>query len=125
MSKRVYKKPTVKNRRQFEPPGQQEKKKHAWNWDTFDDPEVSKLLSSKRWRDLRMYVFNHHPLCVLCERPAQELHHIDPVRKNMPLFFRVDNLAPLCEECHAKVNSAYRRGIKPEVLFPKNRRLEI
>lgn len=125
--KRIYVKDRVKNPRQYVPKGLSEPKwaKPKWNWDGFDDPQVSKLLGSKRWKDLREFVLRKHPLCVMCERPAMELHHIEPIRQNLALVFRVENLAPLCEECHVKVNSAYRRGIEPEVLFPKNRRLEI
>ena len=87
-------------------------------------PETKRLYSSKKWQELRKYILSRHPLCFFDNHPATELHHIEPVKEHPEKFFEVNNLMPLCDECHEKVNQAYRRGIEPEVIFPKNMRLK-
>ncbi len=124
--KRVFKKNRVKNPRQFKPPHEKKSGK-KWNWENVHSPEIKKMFSSKQWQQLRNWVLMKHPLCFIdgCNNPATEVHHIKPVRFFIELFFVISNLAPLCDDCHEKVNSAYRRGIDPEILFPKERRLEL
>ena len=92
-------------------------KKHNWNKD-FEKREYSKLRSSKRWQRLREAFLYENPICYFGEHIASEVHHIISGRED--LFFDKSNLAALCSECHEKVNKAYRRGIKPEILFSKN-----
>ena len=83
-----------------------------------------KARSSERWQTLRAMFLNREPICWVCrERPAAELHHIAEAAANPSLFWDVANLAPVCESCHKQVHGAYRRGISPEMLFPKERRL--
>ena len=43
----------------------------------------------------------------------------------MDLFFELSNLAPICEDCHKKVFSAYKRGIEPEMIFPVEKRVHL
>ena len=84
-------------------------------WKTPENAVYSRLRSSGRWQAVREQVLNQSPLCVFCEHPADQVHHID--HADIDRFFDVTNLASICEECHRKVNDAYRRGIKPEILF--------
>lgn len=62
-----------------------------------------------RWRALRLRFLKTYPVCVgyglpggrLCERPAEEVDHIVPIRRGGG---RLDwsNLQPLCKSCHSR-----------------------
>lgn len=95
--------------------------KVAPNWKTPENEWASRLRSSVQWQRLRALVLSRRPLCCLCGNLADQVHHIDPHDRS--LFFEPANLAPVCEECHGKVNSAYHRGIAPGVLFPVETRI--
>lgn len=42
-------------------------------------------------------------VCMYCGRPAEELHHIIP--RHMGGDNRLQNIVPLCKECHSKAHS--------------------
>lgn len=57
--------------------------------------------NSKTWRRYRRAYLNTHPLCVQCQRAAEVVDHILPVRLNDGLdFFDASNHQPLCHPCH-------------------------
>lgn len=80
--------------------------------------ESVRLRSSQRWQSLRDMALRRRPVCQVCGRVAVEVHHIIMSSESEELFFDVKNLACLCEACHVKVHSAYKRGIAPDMLFP-------
>jgi len=94
----------------FVPPGSVAKPKT--NWGNFEKP--GHLYSSARWQRLREMVLTENPLCYFCGCIADQVHHIE---KGEDLFFFLGNLVSICEGCHAKVNSAYRRKIDKSILF--------
>lgn len=66
--------------------------------------------SHRRWRTLRAAVLASHPLCSdpsrrhrregLIPPPASEVHHIVPRSIDPRREMDLDNLAPVCAECH-------------------------
>ena len=63
-------------------------------------------LNSKAWGLLRARVLIAEPLCRMCApaclRPATDVDHID----NDPTNNNMDNLQPLCHECHSRKTQA-------------------
>ena len=63
-------------------------------------------LNSKAWYLLRARVLDAEPLCRMCApaclRPATDVDHID----NDPTNNSMDNLQPLCHECHSRKTQA-------------------
>ena len=64
--------------------------------------------NTRRWRKLRDYVLIINPFCVYCEEigkytPATMVDHIIPIRERPDLAFDLDNLQPLCRQCHDSV----------------------
>ena len=60
-------------------------------------------LNGKAWRTLRAHVLDTEPLCRMCwymgrRTAATDVDHID----NDPQNDRMDNLQPLCHECHSR-----------------------
>lgn len=79
------------------------------------DPRYQSLLNSKRWRELRAWYLNEHPLCERCQakglvRAAVDVHHKVPIESGMSdremeaLAFNRHNLQALCIPCHVMVH---------------------
>ena len=76
-----------------------------------DNPEISKKYKSKKWQRLRYKKIILNPLCERCLKKgiynsAKIVHHKEYVTdKNFlddNIFFNIDNLESLCQECHNK-----------------------
>ncbi len=76
-----------------------------------DDPEIAKRYKSKRWQKLRKEKLLQNPCCERCAAkgiytPTQIIHHKEYVTdKNYHderIFFNIENLESLCQECHNK-----------------------
>jgi 5-methylcytosine-specific restriction endonuclease McrA len=48
-------------------------------------------------------------LCIVCDKPARDLHHVLPVRHFPELVNEVENLVAMCRPCHMNHESAFRR----------------
>ena len=59
------------------------------------------------WQAVRRYFLANNPLCIDCLKkdnryfPAQEVHHIEPLRDNPSRRDDPANLAPLCKRHHS------------------------
>ena len=70
-----------------------------------------------RWKRLRLSQLRAHPLCERCLsrntiRGAHVVHHRQPHRGDLRLFFDVDNLASSCADCHDVDESRIEHGGK-------------
>ncbi len=89
--------------------------------------EYRRLITSKRWKELRAVKMARNPLCEDClldDRAtlATEVHHVIPVEHGRSmaemerLAFDYTNLRSLCEKCHQKtherMNSKGREAAK-------------
>lgn len=114
MNKRVFKtdKPKSLKAHQINDPKDDELKS---NWKTPELLKYEKLRKAARWRKTRELVLSRNPICYFCHKFSDEVHHIDS--KDETKFYELSNLVAICEQCHKKVNDAYRRKIDPEILF--------
>ena len=62
----------------------------------------------RRWRRLRHLVLADSPACKECDRPATEVHHIQPVSDGGEPY-EIDNLMPLCRLCHDRQHGGGNR----------------
>lgn len=70
---------------------------------------ADRLRNTARWRKLRETLRTHWPLC--CNPFAlpghtainEQVHHVIGANFRPDLFYRVGNLAPLCNACHQRV----------------------
>jgi len=64
----------------------------------------STLYNTHRWRVLRGKILDGNPCCHRCgasqDGHVLEVHHITPPRGDETLFFDLDNLVPVCRQCH-------------------------
>lgn len=53
-----------------------------------------------RWRKYRAIFLAANPVCVVCERPATVVDHIQTVAVRPDLFWTPRNHQPMCDACH-------------------------
>lgn len=73
--------------------------------------------SSKRWRKLRKEIlakekYCQSPHCKGKAVPATVVDHITPHKGDTRLFWKRDNLQPLCKLCHDKFKQSEEKGGK-------------
>ena len=80
-------------------------------------PGASARGYDSKWRRLRQWYANRHPLCEDClgvdrVTPVQEVDHVQEFNgKDDPLRLDPDNLRSLCRSCHRKKHERTGRGV--------------
>ena len=69
------------------------------------DRPQDKRYWSGAWRRARLAYIKKHPTCVVCDRLAKVVDHIQPVRLGGE-FWDSSNWQSMCESCHAKKSGA-------------------
>ena len=99
------------------------------------DPRYTRLIVSKRWRELRRWKLTRTPLCERCEKAgrvtaAAEVHHVTPVETAPDLagmerlMFDPANLASLCHKCHVETHRELKSHSRDTVRDRENAKLE-
>lgn len=68
----------------------------------YSEPVYKNYLKSAEWREIRSAVMAKWPSCVMCERPAEVIHHMQYDIGTL-LGLHYTKLAPLCNKCHELV----------------------
>ena len=73
-----------------------------------------RLYDTPRWRRLRRSFLATHQLCMLCSRMGRDtiasvVDHIQPHKGDPDLFWSVDNLQALCNDCHNSAKAHIER----------------
>ena len=72
--------------------------------------------NSSKWRKVRLdYLNTVHHICELCGKPAQQVHHIDPLTDkdyylNYEKCYGFANLQALCRDCHNHMDKHFLSG---------------
>ena len=73
----------------------------------------------KEWEAYRIRFLHHNPRCYSCGRHKSDIRvdvdHVEAHKGNMKLFWKVDNLIPLCVECHSIVTGMFDKYEVPLV----------
>jgi 5-methylcytosine-specific restriction endonuclease McrA len=80
-----------------------------------DAEEASRIRSGVAWQKLRDALRHQRPLCALCNRWTEHIHHIVPLVEAPELAYTPSNLAPLCRLCHGRVEAMTTAGRRAEV----------
>ena len=100
----------------------------AYDYSRNRNNAARKFRNSIRWIKCRKLFAKHNPLC--CDPfdyhksngkfiPMTDVHHIVPLSENIKLGLVWSNLAPLCKECHHKIEEMERKGYKTSHFFLK------
>ena len=68
-------------------------------------------LASKLWKKIRAEVLGDKPLCLICQKPAYEAHHLS-YGKDVLLGKDLTQIVSLCGDCHHKIEFRNRDGKK-------------
>jgi 5-methylcytosine-specific restriction protein A len=82
--------------------------RRRWKWRSErrdNRPSRHKRGYDNDWLRLRVRVIAEQPLCARCLenglcRPAEEVHHIVPIKVDPQLRLEISNLLPVCRRCH-------------------------
>lgn len=87
---------------------------------------AAKIRNSTQWQAVRSIVRAQHPLCRdpfgthgKWPAAAEHVHHIIGIGIAPHLAFAPENLAPLCQPCHRRVEALERKGIATAGMFYK------
>jgi len=84
-----------------------------------EKPEIAKKYKSKKWQKLRRYKLLLNPFCERCLKKniynsAVIIHHKEYITnlnyEDDDVFFNLDNLESLCQECHNKEHNSEKNG---------------
>ena len=77
------------------------------DYSAYDAKRSIRFYYTRRWRVLRDWYIQAHPLCEMClsnnrVTPASEVHHVHEVKDGGRPFDR-ENLMALCHACHMEI----------------------
>jgi 5-methylcytosine-specific restriction protein A len=90
--------------------------------------ERQAIYQTRRWKDLRVWMVQNHPLCEDCLKEGritatEEIHHIkSPFVKGLTeeekirRAYDVSNLVALCRDCHIKRHHKGELTIKEKII---------
>ena len=83
-----------------------------WQGTTKRYEEACRIRSTYQWQKVRKIVMTKfHGLCGYClKRPADTVHHIQALTQRPDLAFHDDNLCPICDICHKRMEVREKRG---------------
>lgn len=72
------------------------------------------------WQKLREKYISRNPLCERCRRrgettPAEEVHHVIPIREDRHERLNPENLEALCRSCHARATRREDQFDRPRI----------
>lgn len=99
------------------------------------DANYIKLITTQRWKQLRLVKLKAQPLCECCKGQgkytlATTVHHITPVESVTTieqmevLMFEYNNLMSVCEPCHAEIHTEMFSHTKASVKKANERRTQ-
>ena len=93
-----------------------------------------KMITSRKWQQMRMHKLSVNPLCEVCESngfvtSATEIHHKKPVESvgkmnkhdQQLLMFDFDNLMSVCHSCHVKLHEPLGKNTREELKLRRER----
>lgn len=81
--------------------------------------------SKEKWEQVRNQILERDNFkCVVCGKPATQVHHIHLRSKRKDLLYEVNNLVSLCSKCHAHQSEENLEWVNRRIAFVKHMTLE-
>jgi 5-methylcytosine-specific restriction endonuclease McrA len=64
-------------------------------------------LYGKKWNTYRYRYLHHNPHCYACGKKSEVIDHVKPHRGDETLFWKTDNMIPLCHRCHNTITGLF------------------
>lgn len=82
--------------------------------------DIEALYDLPSWRNHSKKFLTLNPNCYSCGNKSEATDHITPHHGDHKLFWKEDNLLPLCHRCHNTITSLFDRNhIKGSSIDPK------
>lgn len=110
----------MKKPKSFKPKTHQSKR-------VFDGRKHITDLYDHAWEKYREKYLKNNPKCYACGKPSKAIDHVAAHRGDVALFWKLDNMIPLCTSCHNTVTSLFdRQGkrVEKKLEWLKNSRLK-
>jgi 5-methylcytosine-specific restriction endonuclease McrA len=72
-----------------------------------------KKYNSQEWLEYRSKFLKHNPKCYACGEDSSVVDHVKAWKKDEKLYYKEDNLIPLCSPCHSTVTQLFDRFAEP------------
>ena len=72
-----------------------------------------KKYNSQEWLEYRSKFLKHNPKCYACSEESSVVDHVRAWKKDEKLYYKEDNLIPLCSSCHGIVTQLFDRFAEP------------
>ena len=73
---------------------------------------------SPKWPALRNAYIKVHPSCIVCGKPAEEVHHVVPVHIDPSKELDISNLCSVCSDDHLRIGHLGNfQNVNPDILL--------
>jgi 5-methylcytosine-specific restriction enzyme A len=87
-----------------------------------------KKYHSKEWLKYRAIFLAHNPKCYCCGVKSNTVDHLIAHKGSDELFYKEDNLIPMCHTCHSTITQLFDRSGIPDtegkLMWIRNRRID-
>lgn len=77
---------------------------------------IPKLYEDPKWIKYSQHFLSINFMCYSCGRKAEVTDHWTAHKNDKELFWKEDNLIPLCAKCHNYVTSSFDRYTPPKTI---------
>jgi hypothetical protein len=74
---------------------------------------INDLYACAKWRNYRYKYLAINPTCYACGGKSEVIDHVEAHRGDEKLFWKEDNLIPLCHKCHNTATALFDKPGKP------------
>lgn len=79
----------------------------------------------QKWEEIRQIILKRdNNKCVVCKKPATQVHHIHLRSKRKDLLYAEKNLVSLCDKCHAHKGTDNLEWVNRRIAFALHMTLE-
>lgn len=82
---------------------------YKWN------KKALELYQNPKWRSYSYEFLKHNPKCYCCADAAIVTDHIVAHKGDETLFWKIDNMMPLCTRCHNTITASFDRHFKQKI----------
>ena len=76
--------------------------------------KIPRLYDTPEWKEYSARFLIHNPKCYSCGEKSGATDHFISHKNNKELFWKVDNMVPLCSKCHNTVTANFDKFFPPK-----------
>ena len=76
--------------------------------------KIPRLYDTPEWKEYSKKFLLHNPSCYACGKRSRAVDHFKAFKKDEKLFWDIENMLPLCNECHNTVTANFDKYNPPK-----------